>query len=81
MATPFETQSAETIQAQVRAEQARRRPNMFQYIRYYLGHKPLGTVGFSIVLFMILLALFAPLIAPYTVKGGGIVDHVGGSAG
>ena len=66
MATPFETQSAETIQAQVRAEQARRRPNMFQYIRYYLGHKPLGTVGFSIVLFMILLTLFAPLIAPYT---------------
>ncbi len=66
MATPYQTQSTDTIREQVLAEQSRRRPTAFQYIRYYLGHKPLGTVGFSIVAFMILLAIFAPLIAPYT---------------
>ena len=66
MATPYQTQSEEAIRERVRAELTRRRPSAFQYIRYYLGHKPLGTVGFSIVAFMLLLAVFAPLIAPYT---------------
>src|ERR687891_2373236 len=33
---------------------------------YYLCHKPLGTIGISIVALMILVAAFAPFIAPYT---------------
>jgi peptide/nickel transport system permease protein len=66
MATPYQTQSAETIRQQARAEQLTRRPGMLRYFRYYLGHKPLGTVGFSIVVLMILLAIFASLIAPYS---------------
>jgi peptide/nickel transport system permease protein len=39
---------------------------MTRYILYYLRKKPLGTIGFSIVLLMILTAIFAPLIAPYS---------------
>ena len=66
MVIPDPTQSTETIREQVLQEQTRRRPSLFQYIGYYLAHKPLGTVGFSIVMLMVLLAIFAPLIAPYT---------------
>ena len=66
MATPDQTQSPESIREQVLQEETSRRPSFFQYIGYYLGHKPLGTVGFSIVVLMVLLAIFAPLIAPYT---------------
>jgi peptide/nickel transport system permease protein len=66
MATPDQSQSPESIREQVLQEQTSRRPSFFQYIAYYLGHKPLGTVGFSIVVLMVLLAIFAPLIAPYT---------------
>ena len=65
MATPDQSQSPESIREQVLQEQTSRRPSFFQYIAYYLGHKPLGTVGFSIVVLMVLLAIFAPLIAPY----------------
>ena len=66
MATPDQSQSPESIREQVLQEQTSRRPSFLQYIAYYLGHKPLGTVGFSIVVLMVLLAIFAPLIAPYT---------------
>ncbi len=66
MATDFETTSAEEIQERLLTTESRRRPSAAAYLRYYLTHKPLGTVGFSIVLLMILLAIFAPLIAPYT---------------
>ena len=66
MVIPEQTQSEETIREQVLQEQTSRRPSFLQYFGYYLGHKPLGTVGFSIVMLMVLLAIFAPLVAPYT---------------
>ena len=66
MANDLETTSAEEIQARLLTTASRRRPSAAAYVRYYLGHKPLGTVGFSIVLLMLLLAIFAPLIAPFT---------------
>jgi peptide/nickel transport system permease protein len=66
MATPFETSSAESIQERILAAPATRRPSGTAYFLYYLRHKPLGTIGLSIVVLMILTAVFAPLIAPYT---------------
>ena len=42
-----------------------RRPSFASQVRYYLRRKPLGTVGVSLVVFVGLVALFAPLIAPF----------------
>jgi peptide/nickel transport system permease protein len=66
MTTPFETTSPETIQERITAAPGSRRPGPYTYFLYYLRHKPLGTIGLSIVVLMIAVALFAPLIAPYT---------------
>ena len=66
MTTPRETTSAEEIREGLINAEPSRRPGMGRYILYYLRSKPLGTIGFSIVLLMILTAIFAPLIAPHT---------------
>ncbi len=66
MVTPSETTSAESIREGLAAAPRSPRRGMFKYILYYLGHKPLGTTGFAIVVLMIFTAIFAPLIAPYT---------------
>lgn len=66
MTTPNETTSAEAIREGLITAEPARRPSNFRYILFYLGHKPLGTIGFSIVVLMIVTAIFAPLIAPYT---------------
>ena len=66
MTTPRETTSAEEIREGLINAEPSRRPGMGRYILYYLKSKPLGTIGFSIVLLMILTAIFAPLIAPHT---------------
>jgi peptide/nickel transport system permease protein len=65
MTTPFETTSPETIQERILAVPATRRPSAYAYFLYYLRHKPLGTIGLSIVVLMVSIAIFAPLIAPY----------------
>ncbi len=66
MTTPRETTSAEEIREGLINAEPSRRPGMGRYILYYLRSKPLGTIGFSIVLLMVLTAIFAPLIAPHT---------------
>ena len=66
MTTPRETTSADAIREGLLTAEPSRRPGMVRYWIYYLRHKPLGTIGFSIVLLMVLTAIFAPLIAPYT---------------
>ena len=66
MTTPRETTSAEEIREGLIHAEPSRRPGMGRYLLYYLRSKPLGTIGFSIVLLMILTAIFAPLIAPHT---------------
>ena len=66
MTTPRETTSAEEIREGLINAEPSRRPGMGRYILYYLRSKPLGTIGFSIVVLMILTAIFAPLIAPHT---------------
>ena len=66
MTTPRETTSAEEIREGLINAEPSRRPGMGRYLLYYLRSKPLGTIGFSIVLLMILTAIFAPLIAPHT---------------
>ena len=66
MTAPFQTTSPETIQERILAAPATRRPSTYAYFLYYLRHKPLGTIGISIVMLMISIAIFAPLIAPYT---------------
>ncbi len=66
MTTPRETTSAEEIREGLLTAEPSRRPGMVRYWIYYLRHKPLGTIGFSIVVLMIVTAIFAPLIAPYT---------------
>ena len=66
MTTPRETTSADSVQEGLMSGEPTRRPGMIRYILYYLRKKPLGTIGFSIVLLMILTAIFAPLIAPYS---------------
>ena len=66
MTTPRETTSADAVREGLLAAEPTRRPGMVRYWLYYLRHKPLGTIGFSIVVLMILTAIFAPLIAPYT---------------
>ena len=66
MTTPRETTSAEAVREGLLTAEPSRRPGMLRYWLYYLRHKPLGTIGFSIVVLMIVTAIFAPLIAPYT---------------
>jgi peptide/nickel transport system permease protein len=66
MTTPFQTTSPETIQERIQAAPGARRPSGTAYFLYYLRHKPLGTIGLGIVVLMISIAIFAPLIAPYT---------------
>src|ERR671919_98419 len=66
MTTPFQTTSPETIQERILAAPGARRPSGTAYFLYYLGHKPLGAIGLLIVVLMILTAVFAPFIAPYT---------------
>lgn len=43
----------------------RRRATFFKQVKYYFRTKPLGTFGVLMVIFVGLVALFAPLIAPY----------------
>src|ERR671918_3169510 len=66
MTSPFQTTSPEAIQERMLAAPATRRPSAYAYFLYYLRHKPLGTIGLSIVVLMIAVAVFAPLLAPYT---------------
>src|SRR5918999_3337993 len=66
MTTQFQNTSPEAIRERILAAPATRRPSAYAYFLYYLRHKPLGTIGLSIVVLMILTAVFAPLIAPYT---------------
>ncbi len=66
MVTPNETTRAETIRENLITAEPPRRPGFFKYTVYYFRHKLLGTVGLCIVVVMILTALFADLIAPYT---------------
>jgi peptide/nickel transport system permease protein len=66
MTTHFETTSPDVIQERILAAPATRRPSAYAYFLYYLRHKPLGTIGLSIVVLMVSIAIFAPLIAPYT---------------
>ena len=66
MVTPNETTRAETIRENLITAEPPRRPGFFKYTIYYFRHKLLGTVGLCIVVVMILTALFADLIAPYT---------------
>lgn len=66
MVTPNETTSSDALRdSLLTAEPPRRRPGFFRYTLYYFRHKLLGTVGLAIVAVMVLLAVFADLIAPY----------------
>src|ERR671915_1315461 len=66
MTSQFQNTSPEAIQERILAAPATGRPSAYAYFLYYLRHKPLGTIGISIVALMILVAVFAPFIAPYT---------------
>jgi peptide/nickel transport system permease protein len=66
MVTPNETTSADAIRENLVAAEPPRRPGMAKYSVYYFRHKLLGTVGLAIVVVMVLTAIFADLIAPYT---------------
>ena len=66
MTTQFQPASAEDIQERLIATQGGLRPGRVAYFLYYLRKKPLGTIGMSICLIMILTAIFAPWIAPNT---------------
>ena len=57
--------SSEITREQVIALTGRKRASFFQQTRYYFRTKPLGAVGVLIVVFVGLVALFAPLIAPF----------------
>jgi len=56
----------EPIRERVLARPDSRRPSNLRYFLYILRHKPLGSLGFAIVGFIILIAIFADPIAPYT---------------
>ena len=43
----------------------RQRPSVFASLLSFARRKPLGAIGGAIVLLMIILAIFAPLLAPY----------------
>ena len=66
MATPYQSTSADSNQEGVLVAEQQRRPGFVKYAIYYFRHKPMGTLGLAIVLSMMLIAIFAPLIAPYT---------------
>src|ERR671914_1222691 len=66
MTSQFQNTSPEAIQERILAAPATGRPSAYAYFLYYLRHKPLGTIGLSIVVLMISIAIFAPFIAPYT---------------
>ena len=66
MTTPIQSTSAESSRESILAAPVSQRPSWSAYLIYYLRHKPLGTIGISIVALMILVAVFAPFIAPYT---------------
>ncbi len=65
MTTQNEMTSAETVRENLIAAEPPRRPGMAKYTLYYFRHKLLGTVGLIIVVIMVLIALFADLIAPF----------------
>jgi peptide/nickel transport system permease protein len=62
MATTFNTTGGD---APVALAPGRRRPSSFKLLLHYLRTKPLGTAGLGIVVFIGLVALFSPLIAPF----------------
>jgi ABC-type dipeptide/oligopeptide/nickel transport system permease subunit len=66
MTTQLQSTTAEEVRERTIASQGSRRPGRVAYFLYYLRTKPLGTIGLSICLLMILTAIFAPVIAPYT---------------
>jgi peptide/nickel transport system permease protein len=66
MTTQLQSTTAEEVRERTIASQVSRRPGRIAYFLYYLRTKPLGTVGIGICLLMILTAIFAPMIAPYT---------------
>lgn len=57
--------SSELPRERVLAAPPRRRPSFARQLLYYLRHKPLGTAGLAIVAFIIVVAIFAPWLAPY----------------
>ena len=66
MVTQNETTSSETIRDNLMTAEPPRRPGLAKYMVHYFRHKLLGTVGLFIVVLMVLTAIFADLIAPYT---------------
>ena len=66
MVTQNETNSAEAIRENLITAELPRRPGFFKYAVHYFRYKLLGTVGLAIVVVMVLTAIFADLIAPYT---------------
>jgi peptide/nickel transport system permease protein len=66
MSTEFQTTSAEVIQENLKVAEPSRRPGFASYLLYYFRRKPLGTIGLGIVVLMVVTAIFAPIIAPYT---------------
>ncbi len=57
--------SSEITREEITALTGRKRAGFFKQARYYFRTKPLGAIGVSIVMFVGLVALFAPLIAPF----------------
>jgi peptide/nickel transport system permease protein len=66
MVDPSQTTSPDEIRQALLSAPSIRRPTWRNYILYYFTHKPLGIIGFSIVVAMLVIAIFAPLIAPYS---------------
>lgn len=58
--------SAETLRESVFDVPIRRRASFRRQLHRYLASKPLGTIGLAIVVASGVVALFAPLIAPFT---------------
>ncbi len=57
--------SSGTIREDALAVPIRRRSSALRELRHHLRHKPLGAAGLFIVIFIGLVALFAPWIAPF----------------
>ena len=66
MVTQNETTSAEAIRENLITAELPRRPGFFKYAVHYFRYKLLGTIGLFIVVLMVLTAILADLIAPYT---------------
>jgi peptide/nickel transport system permease protein len=62
-----QTVTAETAQSPVPVlgKRARRAPPWLAFLKRLFRTKPIGAIGFVIVLVMVITAIFAPLIAPY----------------